>query len=62
MERSEVVECFTCKTAMKCVSDVVTETIRLDFEECSKCKSVATITVHPQKNYITKVEWKRDFE
>ena len=55
-------ECFTCKTTMKCINDVVTETIRLDFKECPKCKSVATITMHPRKNYITKVEWKRDIE
>jgi hypothetical protein len=36
-------ECITCKTKMKCVDDVNDISTRIDWLECSKCKSKAEI-------------------
>ena len=32
-------ECYTCKSIMKCVDDINTGFLKLEYYECPKCKS-----------------------
>lgn len=52
-------ECLTCKIRMVCVDDVNDTSIRLDFMECPKCNSKATIEYGDNGKYIEVVTWRR---
>ena len=52
-------KCYTCKSKMKCIDDVNTNQVRIDWYECDKCKSTATIVYGDNGKYIKDVEWKR---
>ena len=53
-------KCLTCGESMKCINDVCEESARIDFVECPKCNSAATICFDVKEGFITKVEWKRN--
>lgn len=53
-------KCITCKTKMKCEDDINEISIRVDFEYCPKCGSVAEIVYGNNGEYVEKVTWKRD--
>ena len=36
-------KCIACGEQMKCLDDVVTETVRIDWLECLECNSFAQI-------------------
>ena len=52
-------ECFTCKSKMKCTDDINEITTRIDFMECPKCKSTASIIYGENGKYINEVIWNR---
>lgn len=52
-------KCITCKTQMKCVSDVNNISVRIDFVECPKCGSKADIIYGNNGEYVDKVNWRR---
>ncbi len=52
-------KCFTCKTEMKCISDVNEILVRIDFEECPKCGSHADIIYGKNGEYINQINWWR---
>lgn len=55
-----MMKCVTCKTNMKCEDDVNDINVRIDWEYCPKCNSVAEIHYGNNGEYVTKVIWKRD--
>ena len=52
-------KCITCKTQMKCVSDVSDIYVRIDFVECPKCGSKADIIYGNNGEYVDQVNWRR---
>lgn len=52
-------KCFTCKTEMECVDDVNQEHIRIDWFQCPKCGSKATMIYQGNRGYVTEVKWER---
>jgi hypothetical protein len=52
-------KCFTCKTEMKCYSDVNDISNRIDFVKCEKCGSRADIVYGNNGEFIEVVYWKR---
>lgn len=50
-------KCYKCNEEMKCFSDVVQETVRIDWFKCPKCDSVTTVEYEPRTMEIRKVLW-----
>jgi DNA-directed RNA polymerase subunit RPC12/RpoP len=59
-KRATEYECMTCHERMVCVDDVVTQSLRLDFLECPKCKSRAEVEYNSYGTcYIKGFKWWR---
>lgn len=52
--------CILCNTEMTCVDDVVTEMLRIDWLECTKCKSHSQIKYGDNGRVIDEIVWKRN--
>lgn len=52
-------KCYTCKSTMRCYDDINNEMSRVDYYECTKCKSKALVIYGNNGEYINKVVWER---
>ena len=52
-------KCYSCDSKMKCVDDIVTDWLRMDFFKCKRCHSKASVTYGKKGEYVLKVEWEK---
>jgi hypothetical protein len=52
-------DCIMCGTEMICTNDVNEEMYRIDFVDCPKCKSQATVIYEDRGKVVSRIEWRR---